>query len=123
MSRTRKFFLLCSATLVLLFFSGPAYAASYLDEAVQALQSGNVYVSLESSGIDSIAKQELVAQTAGSDVAVVVLPANALNETGGDSAKFIQEIAQRSGYDTIVVAFGNIEHHCSLQVICIHAKF
>lgn len=84
----------------------PAQAASYVDETVQALQSGNVYVSVQ-VGITGAVKDQLVAATSGSDIAVVALPASAVQETGGDASEFLAEVSRQTGYDTIVIAFGD----------------
>lgn len=81
--------------------------ASYLDEAVQALQTSNVYMSPLANSVDPATRTELEMQADGSNVAVIILPADAVNEIGGNSTAFIAEIVRRTGYDTVVVAFGS----------------
>lgn len=83
-----------------------AYGASYLDEAVQALQTQHVYVSPLAPTIDSATRAQLEQQTNGTTIGVVVLPESAKSEAG-DIPHFLAEIAQGSGKDTVVVAFGS----------------
>ncbi len=83
-----------------------AYAASYLNEAVQALQSGSVYVSPLAPGTNAGTKAQLERQIGGSDIAVAVLPREAVNETGGDIVTFTREVAVQSGKPTVVVSLG-----------------
>lgn len=96
-----------AGSVAALVLNSPAYAASYLDEAVQALQNGKVYISLQVRDINATTKEQLAEQAAATNVAVVVLPAEAADETGGNTAEFVAAVAQRTGHDTVVVAFGN----------------
>jgi hypothetical protein len=82
-----------------------AFAASYLDEAVQALQTGNVYVSVESQTIDAATKERLIQQTKGTNIGVVVLPEGARTEAG-DIPQFVVNITGQSGKETVIVAVG-----------------
>lgn len=87
--------------------SSAAYAANYLDEAVQALQTQHVYVSpLAQASIDTKSKASLEQQTNGTNIGVVVLPASAKTEAG-DIPQFLTDLSTQSGKDTVVVAFGN----------------
>ena len=94
------------ALLVVAASPSAAYAASYLDEAIQALQTQHVYVSPLAPAIDAGTKQALDKQTDGTGIGIVVLPASAKSEAG-DIPSFLTDIAQGSGKSTVVVAFGN----------------
>jgi hypothetical protein len=94
------------ALTLLIASPSAAYAASYLDEAVQALQSGNIYVSPETSSIDAATQAQLVSQMNGTGIAVVVLPASARSEAG-DIPQFAATIARDSGKETVIVAVGD----------------
>jgi hypothetical protein len=107
MSRTQRVALLFGALLTTMSFANAASAASYLDEAVQALQSDNVYVSLEATGVNAQTESKLSQQGHASDIAVVVLPANAVEDTGGNPTEFLTQLGERSDYGTVVVAFGD----------------
>lgn len=81
--------------------------AAYLNEAVQALQSGNVYVSVQVSDIDTATKEQLVRQADANNVAVVALPSDAASEAGGNPTEFARSIATATGDNTLVLAIGN----------------
>lgn len=106
MSRVVRTALLCVAMFLVSPIAGATQDVSYLDEAVQALQTHHLYIS-PLANVDSATKEELETQAQGSSIAVVALPAEAVNEADGSSATFVAEVAERTGYDTIVIAFGN----------------
>ena len=81
----------------------PAFADDYLNSAVQALQSSNIYVSSEVHGIDVGALQQVIGS---SDIAVVVVPAQAGVGNGG-TVGFIQQLASQSNHQTYIVLVGN----------------
>lgn len=93
--------------LTLSVMQGAAHAASYLDEAVQALQSSNVYVSVQVSSLDPSVKARLESQATTADVAIAVLPSAAQSEAGGNPSQFIAQVAKSTGHDTVVIAFGD----------------
>ena len=82
-----------------------AYADTYLDEATQALQSSVLYVSPSASGISTDDQSALIANIGSSDIAIVVLPAGASSEIS-DLPSFAQELASRTGHDTVLVSVG-----------------
>lgn len=84
-----------------------AYAASYLDEAVQALQSENVYVSAQTREVDKATEERLEQMAGDNDIAIVVLPQAAASEAAGGISQFVSSVAARTDHDTIVVAIGN----------------
>jgi hypothetical protein len=86
---------------------GEGPPASYVNESVQALQSGNVYVSDLATEVGSDTKDHLEKQIGNSDIAVAILPASASTETGGKVFTFVSEIAEGTGHQTVVVAVGN----------------
>lgn len=98
---------LCGLGLSLIGTS-PAYAdASYLNEAIQALQSGTVYVSAEAYDIDSASVESLRLATKGTRIGIVALPDAAANETSGDVSEFVERVAVASDKNIVIVAIGN----------------
>src|SRR5262249_49943588 len=98
-----------STRIVLLSFGLAVWLAplsnaqySYLNEAVQALQSGNVYVSAEVSDIDNATQEQLAQQAANTGVGVVALPSDAASEANGDLPQFAAKIAEATGNNTVV---------------------
>lgn len=81
--------------------------AAYLNEAVQALQSGNVYVSVQVADIDTATKEQLIKQADANNVAVVALPEAAATEAGGNPTEFTLSIARSTGDNTLVLAIGD----------------
>lgn len=106
MRRTIAAASLVLASALLIASPSAAYAASYLDEAVQALQTGNVYVSVETQTIDAATKERLEQQTAGTNIGIVILPESARTEAG-DLPQFVVDIARDSGKETVIVAVGS----------------
>ncbi len=81
--------------------------AAYLNEAVQALQSGNVYVSVQVADINTATKEQLIKQADANNVAVVALPEAAATEAGGNPTEFALSIARSTGDSTLVLAIGD----------------
>lgn len=106
MNRIKRIALICAVLWLTPQAQASAQAATYLNEAVQALQSGNVYVSAEVTDINSAAQKELAQQANANHVAVVALPAAAASEAGSNPTQFAVNIATRSGKDTLVVSIG-----------------
>lgn len=106
MRRTIAAAVLGLATALLVASPSAAYAASYLDEAVQALQSSNVYISPEVRTIDAGTRERLEQQTHDTGIGVVVLPAGASTEAG-DIPQFVVNITRDSGKETVIVAVGS----------------
>ncbi|WP_457099506.1 hypothetical protein [Microbacterium sp. P5_E9] len=79
-------------------------SAGYVDDAVAALQSDNVYVSPEVSGSAELTAQ-LEQQVTDASIAVVVFSDNASLE--GSGPEIVAEIAAKTQYDTIIVAVGD----------------
>ena len=79
-------------------------SAGYVDDAVAALQSDNVYVSPEVSGSAELTAQ-LEQQVIDASIAVVVFSDNASLE--GSGPEIVAEIAAKTQYDTIIVAVGD----------------
>lgn len=104
MSVKAKQVALLSALLWLASF-GAVYAASYFNEAVQALQSSNVYVSGEAS-VSTATQQEIEQQVQGSQVAVAILPPAAAIETS-DLNQFASRVVESTGRNIVVVAIGD----------------
>jgi len=93
-----------SGTLVVLAPQA-AFADLYLDEVTQALQSNELYVSPLVSDLGADDQAALAANIGSTDIAIAVLPANARSEIG-DIPSFIQELASRTGHDTVLVSIG-----------------
>lgn len=85
--------------------SAAASASGYLDEATQGLQSSPVYVSAQVGELNSAQQAEIVSEIGSMDIAIVVLPAGAKSEIG-DIPSFISGVANRTGYDTVLVSIG-----------------
>ena len=79
-------------------------AGGYVDDAADALASGNVYVSSEVSGADELAGQ-LEQQIGDASIGVAVFSDNAALEASGP--EIVSELAAQTGYDTIIVAVGD----------------
>ncbi len=81
---------------------------SSLDEALQALDSGNVYVSatVQATSANPVNEAKLEKELSGSDIAVVILPDSAMSEIDSIPA-FINQIAANTNYQTILVAVGS----------------
>jgi len=94
-------------TITIALLAGTAVSAyaddGYLNEALQALQTGNVYVSPSVPGVDAKAIQTAIGSQ---DIAVVVLPADAATAHGGASG-FVQELGTQANHKTVVVVIGN----------------
>ena len=81
-----------------------AASAGYVDDAAAALAESNVYVSPEVSG--SAALQETLSQQiSDASIGVAVFSDNAALEASG--REIVLELADRTGYDTIIVAVGD----------------
>ncbi|MFF2486618.1 hypothetical protein ACFVSU_09480 [Microbacterium sp. NPDC058062] len=76
----------------------------YLDDAVDALASSNVYVSSDVSGGTQL-QQTLDQQVTDESIAVVVFPDNQAFDMSG--REMVASLAGRTDYDTIIVAVGN----------------
>ncbi|HEX7483982.1 MAG TPA: hypothetical protein VF281_02410 [Candidatus Saccharimonadales bacterium] len=83
-----------------------ADTTGYLDEAVQGLQASNVYVSVEVQVITAATKEQLIQQTDGTNIGIVVLPEGARSEIG-DLPQFVSQVKSQSNQKTVIVAVGN----------------
>ncbi|SFS13242.1 hypothetical protein SAMN04487846_2636 [Microbacterium sp. cf046] len=81
-----------------------AGSAGYVDDAVDALSSGSVYVSREVDGSTALADQ-LQAQVGDASIGIAVFSDNAALEASGPD--IVSELADRTGFDTIIVAVGD----------------
>ena len=81
-----------------------AASAGYVDDAVDALESGSVYVSREVDGSAALGAQ-LEAQIGDASVGVALFSDNAALEASGPD--IVAELVDRTGFDTIVVAVGD----------------
>jgi hypothetical protein len=79
---------------------------SWLDDAANGLKQSPVYVDEDVAGVSQL--QETLAQQVPKDhsIAVVVLPKEALLESGGTSTYLLDTLFQGSDYGTLVVAIG-----------------
>ncbi|GAA1057941.1 hypothetical protein GCM10017608_03430 [Agromyces luteolus] len=84
-----------------LFF---AAADGYVDDASEALQSTPVYVSSEVDGASAL-QDALLAQVGDDPIAVAVFSDNAALEASGP--EIVSQLAETTGYDTIIVAVGD----------------
>ncbi len=82
-----------------------AYADGYLDEATQALQTSSLYVSPQVTDLSAEQQSELVSNIGSMDIAIVVLPSGAGTEIA-DIPAFIADVANRTGYETVLVSVG-----------------
>jgi hypothetical protein len=82
-----------------------AHADTYLDEVTQALQTSTLYVSPVTGELNTDDQISLTANIGNSDIAIAVLPASARSEIS-DIPSFVQEVASRTGYDTVLVSIG-----------------
>jgi len=82
-----------------------AFANATLDEATQALQSSALYVSPLVGDLSAEAQSTLTSNIGSTDIAIAVLPASARSEIS-DIPAFIQELASRTGHDTVMVSIG-----------------
>jgi hypothetical protein len=78
--------------------------AGYVDDAEAALESGPVYVSPEVDDASALADQ-LLAEVGDASIGVAVLPENAELEAPGTD--IVIQLAETTGYDTIIVAVGD----------------
>lgn len=76
----------------------------YVDEAADALAQDNVYVSNEVPGADAL-RQSLEQQVTDESIAVAVFSDNATLEASSD--EIVAQLAEATGYDTIIVAVGD----------------
>ena len=81
-----------------------AGSAGYVDDAADALASGSVYVSREVGGSTALSDQ-LQAQIGDASIGVAVFSDNAALEASGPD--IVAELADRTGFDTIIVAVGD----------------
>jgi hypothetical protein len=81
-----------------------AGSAGYVDDAADALASGPVYVSREVGGSTALSDQ-LEAQIGDASIGVAVFSDNAALEASGPD--IVTELADRTGFDTIIVAVGD----------------
>lgn len=81
---------------------------TYLDETLQALDNGNVYVSatVQATSATPVNEAKLEKELDGSTIAVVILPSDALSEIDSIPA-FISQIGANTNFQTILVAVGN----------------
>ncbi|WP_430646841.1 hypothetical protein [Agromyces sp. GXS1127] len=84
-----------------LFF---AAADGYVDDASEALQSTPVYVSSEVDGASAL-QGALLAQVGDDSIGVAVFSDNAALEASGP--EIVTQLAEATGYDTIIVAVGD----------------
>ncbi|GAA1058879.1 hypothetical protein [Agromyces bracchium] len=81
-----------------------AAADGYVDDASDALQSTPVYVSSEVDGASAL-QDALLAQVGDDSIAVAVFSDNAALEASGP--EIVTQLAETTGYDTIIVAVGD----------------
>lgn len=81
---------------------------TYLDETLQALDDGNVYVSatVQATSTNPVDEAKLEKALGDSDIAVVILPDTALSEIDSIPS-FINQIAANTNFHTILVAVGD----------------
>ena len=85
-------------------YSAAISDGGYIDDAASALESTNVYVSPEVSGSAALA-DALEQQISDASIGVAVFSDNAALEASGPD--IVAELAQQTGYDTIIVAVGD----------------
>ncbi|MCP2370231.1 hypothetical protein BJ978_000907 [Agromyces terreus] len=78
--------------------------AGYIDDASDALQSGPVYVSPEVGDAAGLHDQ-LLTQVGDASIGIAVFSDNAQLEASGP--EIVAELAETTGYDTIIVAVGD----------------
>ena len=81
-----------------------AASAGYVDDAAAALAESNVYVSAEVSGSAAL-RDALTQQISDASIGVAVFSDNAALEASGP--EIVSELADRTGFDTIIVAVGD----------------
>ncbi|HWI30424.1 MAG TPA: hypothetical protein VNT50_02970 [Microbacterium sp.] len=81
-----------------------AAAAGYVDDAAEALAEGSVYVSREVGDAGEL-ENALEQQIGDASVGVAVFSDNAALEASGP--EIVAQLAQQTGYDTIIVAVGD----------------
>lgn len=79
----------------------------YKDEAVQALQSGTVYISPLAAQVSTGTSGRLESEIGNSDIAVAVFPGAASSEVQGKNYTFVREIATETGHKTVMVVVGD----------------
>ena len=85
---------------------GADSSGSWLDDAANGLTQGPVYVDADVAGADQL--QQTLSQQVPQDhsIAVVVLPKEALLESGGTSTYLLDTLFDHAGYQTLVIAVG-----------------
>jgi len=78
-------------------------ATGYIDDAADALQSGPVYVSAEVENASGL-QDQLLSQVGDASIGVAVFSDNAQLEASGP--EIVTQLAETTGYDTIIVAVG-----------------
>ncbi|WP_401000466.1 hypothetical protein [Agromyces sp. GXQ0307] len=81
-----------------------AAADGYVDDASDALQTSPVYVSSEVDGASAL-QGALLAQVGDDSIGVAVFSDNAALEASGP--EIVTQLAETTGYDTIIVAVGD----------------
>ncbi|WP_438853355.1 hypothetical protein [Agromyces sp. M3QZ16-3] len=81
-----------------------AAADGYVDDASDALQASPVYVSSEVSGASAL-QDALLAQVGDDSIGIAVFSDNAALEASGP--EIVTQLAETTGYDTIIVAVGD----------------
>jgi len=81
-----------------------AAADGYVDDASEALQTSPVYVSAEVGGASAL-QDALTAQVGGDSIGIAVFSDNAALEASGP--EIVTQLAETTGYDTIIVAVGD----------------
>lgn len=84
-----------------LFMAG---ADGYVDDASDALQTSPVYVSSEVGGASAL-QDALLAQVGDDSIGIAVFSDNAALEASGP--EIVTQLAETTGYDTIIVAVGD----------------
>ncbi|MFT4220634.1 MAG: hypothetical protein QM611_08970 [Microbacterium sp.] len=79
-------------------------SGGYVDDAVDALATSNVYVSKEVSGASGLT-DALLSEIGDSSIGVAVFSSNAELEASGP--EIVSELASNTQYDTIIVAVGD----------------
>lgn len=80
---------------------------SYVEEAVQGLQTGGIYVAPASGAVSDGTLDSLADTVEAENIGIAVLPAQAADETGGSVTEFVRQVATQTDYDTVVVVIGS----------------
>ena len=95
-----------------LAFAPGASAATFLDQAAEALRSDPVYVHPDAevsvSDVDAARLRDRIANSNGGPIYIAVVPSAARNEAGGDATDWLRQLAETLGRrGTYAVVVGN----------------